>query len=72
MKQNKHVIILYTVIFAVMHAFSLRRSNIQTIFEDTVNNSYGLASAAQFLALANPFVMILTFAAAFYNRYFAV
>lgn len=64
MKQNKHVIILYTVILLLCTLFpaSLEYSN---YFEDTVNNSYGLASAAQFLALANPFVMILTFAAAF-------
>ena len=64
MKQNKHVIILYTVILLLCTLFpaSLEYSN---YFEDTVNNSYGLASAADFLALANPFVMILTFAAAF-------
>lgn len=64
MKQNKHVIILYTVILLLCTLFpaSLEYSN---YFEDTVNNSYGLASAANFLALANPFVMILTFAAAF-------
>ena len=64
MKQNKHVIILYTVILLLCSLFpaSLEYSN---YFEDTVNNSYGLASAAQFLALANPFIMILTFAAAF-------
>lgn len=64
MKQNKHVIILYTVILLLCTLFpaSLEYSN---YFEDTVNNSYGLASAADFLALANPFVMMLTFAAAF-------
>ena len=64
MKQNKHVIILYTVILLLCTLFpaSLEYSN---YFEDTVNNSYGLASAADFLALSNPFIMILTFAAAF-------
>lgn len=64
MKQNKHVIILYTVALLLCTLFpaSLEYSN---YFNDTVNNAYSLRSAAEILALSNPFVMMLTFAAAF-------
>lgn len=63
-KQNKHVVFLYTVILLMCTLFpaSLEYSN---YFADTVNNSYCLQNTADMLPLANPFVMLLAFAAAF-------
>lgn len=64
LKQNKHIIILYTValLLCTLLPALLCYSN---YLENVKENAYALGTCANLLEIANPFVMILTFTAAF-------